>query len=340
MKGKLSRSNLAAIITAAVVALVVVALIILNAFIPLRYFSAYMVKAHKLNKGEARVTFFDVGFGDCALAELPDGKTMLIDGGDGSYAVALKILTYLNYRGIDTIDYLVCTSVREEHCAGLAEIVRYKNVGRAYIPYSINTDITDGYSTFYKRLEGVAAEYACASVGIAEEDYFFAFISPVYYTSPTSEYAALNSDPDTKNVGNASAVLWLNCLGVSFAFTSDIRTEGLERICTEYAACKRLGQSFCAVAGAKHPCKITLEDCDIATVCGHGASVSEYAPWYDLIKPSYGIVSVGTGYSDYPSTESLSDVYGVGGTPCITSECGDVTVVLDGDGYTLFKEKL
>ena len=122
-KMEFSRGRVAAIITAAVVGLLVIVLIVINIFIPIKYLSAYFVGKDEREEDTLRVTFIDVGYGDSTLCEFPDGKVMLIDGGDGSYANNLAILTVLNERGVDTIDYLVCTSVLGEYCGGLDEVI-------------------------------------------------------------------------------------------------------------------------------------------------------------------------------------------------------------------------
>ena len=91
---KLSGKVIAAICTAAVAAVLLAAILITNIFIPIKYFTAYCVKRNPNSKGVMRVGFIDVGFGDSTLVELPDGKTVLIDGGDGAYGNNLNLLAY------------------------------------------------------------------------------------------------------------------------------------------------------------------------------------------------------------------------------------------------------
>lgn len=329
---KLPPSAIVAIVISAVAAAVVIALIIINAFIPVRYLSAYTVKADKNTQGQLKVTYIDVGFGDSTLIELPDGKTALIDGGDGSYPNQLKLLNTLNSHGVDYIDYLICSSVKKEHCGGLAEIIELKGVGYAFIPYSKNERITDEYHAFISALEAknIPSEIAGVSAGFDGTDYFFTFLSPSSYLSPQSEYAALNTNPDKENIDNASAVGWLECFGKKFVFCSDVRSGALERAIADYNLQKSLGNVYCPYKGNG----VELEGCDVATVAAHGGEKNACAKWFNLLKPKYAIVSVGLNYGGYPSAIALSDPTGVGAQIYLTSESGNVEFCVNSQGLT------
>jgi len=100
-----------------------------------------------VTKGLLRVAFLDVGRGVAAIAELPDGKTALIDGGGsrfGGFDVGnWTLLPYLRYRGIRKIDYIVVTSPRPEHIEGaiaLLEQAVSPNLGRIKIGRLILAD--------------------------------------------------------------------------------------------------------------------------------------------------------------------------------------------------------
>ncbi len=331
-KLRLRKSVISVIVTAVICVVIIIALLITDVFVPVKYLSAYCVKPHKNRRGELRVSFLNVGFGDCTLIELPDGKNILIDGGDGAYSVTTHVLKFLNYRGVDKIDYLVCTSVKSEHCGGLAEIVKYKSVGFAYVPYSLNTRITAQYHSFITQIErnGVSYGYACVGESITGDDYFFTFLSPTNYLSPHGEYAAMNAEASRANIENASAVTWLSCGGVSFAFTSDIRSEGLKRIVNEYNSAVALGENYCEAGGYS----VKLDDCKILTAPAHAGKDNTYAPWYDLIKPEQTVISVGKNYANYPSDLALSDICNYC-KPLYTKYDGDITVTVRDGGYTI-----
>ncbi|MGN1373071.1 MAG: ComEC/Rec2 family competence protein [Candidatus Coproplasma sp.] len=329
---KLSVSAIVTIVILAIFAVLTIALLIVNAFFPVRYLSAYAVKADKNERGQLRVTYVDVGFGDSTLIELPDGKTVLIDGGDGSYPNQLKLLKTLNSHGVEYIDYLVCSSVKKEHCGGLTEILQLKGVGCAYIPYCLNERVTDEYYAFISALneKDIPNVIADVSTGFEGEDYFFTFLSPSSYLSPESEYSALNTNPNDENIDNASAICWLDCLGKKFVFCSDVRSDALNRVIADYNLQKSLGNDFCPYNGKG----VLLEECDVSTIPAHGGKKNACVEWFDLTKPQYAVVSVGLNYGGYPSAIPLSNATGVGAQILLTSESGNVEFCVTGQGWT------
>lgn len=322
----------ATVIPLAIAVVISVALVVINIFIPIRYLSAYFVPSNGVSEGEMHVSFLDVGFGDSALVEFPDGKVMLIDGGDGAYPHELALLKYLNSRKVNKIDFLICTSVKNEHCGGLAELVKYKTVKKAFVPYCVNSRITEGFHSFMTALEGknIPFEYASIGVGYSDEDddLFFTFISPTDKDSPKSEYADMNSQPTSANIEKASIVTWVQYGETAFAFTSDARAETLQTITEKYELSTVLNQPYCKIGNYS----VKLEDCKIATVPAHGGANNTYSPWYDMIKPECAVLSIGKNYSSLPSNSSLSDVMRYT-QPLYTQEKGNIVISVTASGY-------
>lgn len=315
----------------------IVALIITNIFIPVIYFTAYVhLKKNKNPLDRMRIQYIDVGYGDCTLVELPDGKTLLIDGGIGMYGNVYKLLDTLNSGGIKTIDYLVCTSVKSEHCGGLAEILKYKPVATAYIPYVTNAYITDEYAAFYKQLlkSGAHIEIAESGKGVysAEYDYFFGILSPLVSTYYDSEYNKMNNNPTAENINNASAALWLEYEGRGFMFLSDAGKEVQKRIADElflegnkiFIDSKRLSLSPCTVLKA-------------ANHCANGYT----QPYlYDLIQPEAAIISVGQNAQASPSNTEIANLQlYVNDKIYRTDMHGTITVTVNSQEYRISKEK-
>ncbi|MEJ2696367.1 MAG: DNA internalization-related competence protein ComEC/Rec2 [Candidatus Sulfobium sp.] len=67
-----------------------------------------------LAKKDLSVTFLDVGQGDSAVIELPDGKTVVVDTGRTGRETA----AFLKFRGKKTIDAMVLTHIHPDHTGG------------------------------------------------------------------------------------------------------------------------------------------------------------------------------------------------------------------------------
>ncbi|MDE5722299.1 MAG: MBL fold metallo-hydrolase [Clostridia bacterium] len=334
-KRKISKGKLRAIIIAAVTAVIVISLVVTNLFVPVKYLSSYFVIRNKgAKEGIMRVRFVDVGYGDCTIIELPDGKNMLIDAGDGSSANQKRILKFLNKCDIDVIDYLVCTSVNAEHCGGLTEIMEYKKVKRIFMPYCKNVYVTDEYKNFVLsasvgKCDLVESQYGIGEVN-DESGYFFTFLSPSVHTNPDSEYSGLVGNPTVTQKNNASAVLWLEYAGTSFLFTSDVTDSVLMKICDGYSVDK---DRYAYNGGHV----VSLESCNVLKVPNHGNKSSAYTHFYELTKPEAAVISVGKNGQDCPSQEALSNAINYTGEENLyrTDIHGTVTFEVTQDGYAV-----
>ena len=327
-KRKLSKAKKRAIIVAAISCVIALALIITNLFIPVKYISSYTVSGkNRAAAGVMRVRFVDVGYGDCTIVELPDGKNMLIDGGDGGSKNTARILKYLNKSSIKTIDYLICTSVNAEHCGGLSELIQYKKVKRIYMPYCTNTYVTDEYRSFVSSANASGAEIMICEyangVENAEYGYYFTFLAPSVHTAPDGEYENLNSNPSSVQTRNdASAVVWLEYSGTNFLIAGDATDTALNRICNSYHVIPDY--------------IVNLDDCDVIKMPNHGNSDSACLELYELTEPEYAVLSVDKNGQGCPSLEAISNAVAyVGENLFRTDENGTVTFEVTKDGYSI-----
>lgn len=322
---KLSKAKLWAIISAAIVVLFSLAIIITNIFIPVKYLASYCVSGRRVEDGIMRVTFVDVGYGDCIIVELPDGKNMLIDAGKGRYTANSKILRELNRRDIDTIDYLVCSSVNGEHCGGLADVLKYKTVKKIFMPYCQNKYITDEFRDFVEQTEKSGAEivYSEYRVGESGENYFFTFLSPSLIEVEGGQYSELNANPSKPARDNGSAILWLEYSDTAFLFTSDVETEVLESIVSAYQ-----------VNPSDYP--VNFEKCKIVQLAGHGSGTSACAEFYGLLDAYAAVISVGENGYGCPSVEVMTDIISkVDNRLYRTDERGNVVIEVTSAGFTI-----
>ena len=280
-----------------------------------------------------RVTFLDVGYGDCTFVEFPDGKTLLIDGGDGSYPNMLELFRFLNGRATDKIDYLVCTSVTKERCGGLAEILDYRQVGEVFSPYCLATNLNSSYREFSRALRGRGVKNSICEygAGVFGEDYFFCFLSPSPHTAAGGEYELINAAPTTENIMNASANIYLEYKNNGFLILGDGTSSSFLKLVDQYS---NLG-------GFEANGKIVkFDNCKIVKIANHGAENSVCSPLYDLIKPQTAILSVSSGNATLPCLQAIADAQRYCSDNLYrTDRDGTVTVTTDGFDYVLRKEK-
>lgn len=74
---------------------------------------------------ELKLHFIDVGQGDCTIIELPDGKTMIVDGGDNKRWIRKKIISYIetNLPELKYFDYAILTHTDADHCGSLSAVL-------------------------------------------------------------------------------------------------------------------------------------------------------------------------------------------------------------------------
>lgn len=335
-KKRISKGIIKLIVGLSVAVFVILSLIITNIFIPVKYLGAYVIfKKDENPRGTMRIRYLNVGFGDSTLVEFPDGKTLLIDGGVGTYSNVHMLLKLLNSSGIDKIDYLVCTSIKSEHCGSFAELIKYKSVGTAFIPYVTNDNVTDEYSSFKSQLyaKGVKTEAAEYGKGVynPEYGYNFFFLSPNVIDSAESEYNPMNANPTNANINAASIVLWLQYSDNGFLFLSDADGAVQSKIASSLVAENKKyyfdGMEF------------TYSQCAVLKAANHCGKNSSQAALYDVLSPNAAVISVGQNGMNCPSSEDISvlQLY-VGEKIFRTDLHGTLTVYVSEGQYSIYKE--
>lgn len=339
-KGKLSKSHKISIAVSVISLVFAVAIIITNFFIPVKYLTAYLVARNDKNaQGVMRVTFIDVGYGDSTLIEFPDGKVALIDAGDGLHNHELNILKTLNRKCIDKIDYLFCSSVRQERAGGLAEILTYKTVDKVFVPDCKHTQINDGYARFYnqfkllnqvpeaERIETSVLEYGA---GVFGEDYTLCVLSPSAHTLEGGDYDKLNKDPKDENVWDASGVFYLEYQDVGILLCGDLSSERQRKLLTEHPE-----GEFETKNGI-----VTIRNTQIIKVAHNGYKGAECAQLYDFIQPFAAVISVGENGMDSPSQGAISNAQEYVGDKLYRTDInGNITFTVSGGGFEVIKEK-
>lgn len=310
-------------------------IILINVFVPLKYIATYFVIHAKLDRGEARLCVNDVNTGDSSLFILPDGKSLLVDGGGGDYQSACNIMRQLHRYKIKTLDYLICTTPKVEHTTGLEEIIKYFGCKQAFIPYfksENKTVITDGYNALYKQLKSknIPCEYIYYGQGAEGQDWFFTFLSPSHYDLPNGEYQAINGSTFTqKELDNASAITWLQIYQTNILLTSDACYEALSKITNDYMLLSQLSEGYAPYHGHR----ILLDNCHIGQIPYHGNKLSGFNSFIDFLACKDYLLMVGDNNADCPSPYVLSAIPDYARVH--STKNGNFTFKITSQGYTL-----
>lgn len=122
-----------------------------------------------LGRGEARVTFLDVGQGDAAFVELPGGRNFLIDAGaggeEGRFDMGRSVVApYLWNNGVRVIDAIIVTHLHADHLGGVIHILENFKVG------TVIDNGTSDNSELYKNYVRLIKEKHLRRVVVAEGD--------------------------------------------------------------------------------------------------------------------------------------------------------------------------
>jgi competence protein ComEC len=282
-----------------------------------------------------RVTFLDVGQGDAALIELPDGAVWLIDAGGHASAGDLaqgaapgrvidRVLAAYDHT---RIDLAILSHPHPDHYLGLAGI-------EAPIEELWTADERDGNAVRARDtamlpsrprpvaparpgFEAIASELAARGTRIGHPPLGLArraggvdlIVWAPRYQPTAGAKVACAADP-VRTVNDNSLVVALGYRGRTILFTGDIEAEGEDEL---------------VAAGLGH--------IDVVKVPHHGSPTSSTAGLVAATHPGLAVISCGRGNSfGFPSPEVVERWRGAGAEVARTDTDGAITVTIDADG--------
>lgn len=308
-------------IIALVVFVILLTLCIISAFVPTATWKYYfrLPDISKCEETDLRIHYVDVGQGDCTIIELPDGKVMLIDGGDGSGETDRAVMRYLNALDIEVIDYLVVTHADSDHCGALDTVVRYKQVKKAFLPPTA-ASVSAEYARFYKQLnkEGCAIEYTSRAVNLTVTESATPYTLQCLY--PYSQ-DILGEFFDKEDDNALSSVFWLDYHGTSALFCGDA-PKSVETLLLRDAALGLFdGQG------------VQLSSTEILKVAHHGSGSSTSDEFLSYLHVKTAVISCGEDNPyNHPSPNCLHALSTFGVQTYRTDVQGHVVATLHADG--------
>lgn len=259
------------------------------------------LKGH--NKEQAKVTFINVGQGDCALLELPDDIDILIDAGgipayQGDFDVGKQIvLPYLRKKGINDLDYIMASHPHEDHILGIDSVMEYLPVANIMVP--IGFDENELGAALLDTAQDKGTNIVTATKG----DYIrFSEHCMVQVLMPGEAELAMMEDEN-----NTSMVLWFKIYDHTILFTGDMATEEEKEL----------------LKG-----KLPSEGAQILKVAHHGSRDSTSEALLAWAKPVYAYIPCGKNQFGHPADEVLERLSACGTTVYRADVDKDVCFVL------------
>ena len=242
------------------------------------------------------VTFLNVGKAD-AIVLLSENSTVLIDCGEKGDAK--QIISFLEERDRDTVDYLIITHYDKDHVGGAGKVIKNLNFKNILGPdHNQQSEEVDKYIAAMKEKE--------ITPHLVTEDMYFE-LDGIEFTidAPDKKNYGVNNDNDfslvTKVVDN----------DITMLFTGD-------------AMEARLGEIM------------DIGDCDLLKVPYHGRKLANLDDFLDAVTPEYAVVC--TAKEDFAGTvqKQLNNRNITFFSTCFN---GRITAVSDGKTIAVTPEK-
>jgi len=258
-----------------------------------------------------RIVALDIGQGDAILIISPNGKTMLVDGGNSSLDAREVILPYLQENGYDRLDVMVLTHPDADHVGGLPEVLRSIPVGIGVATGQVHT--TQVYTEFLQELQRARDEGGTQIVrGAAGVEIPFDSEVRLEVLGPSTAAIA----GDDKN--NTSIVLRLTYGLINVLLTGDAEVEE---------------EAWMMAQGA-------VLDAQILKVSHHGSDTASSSAFLDQVDPEVALISCSAGNQyGHPHNEVLDRLSDHGADVYRTDRNGTIEVVTDGVEYWVRTER-
>ncbi len=260
-----------------------------------------------------KLHFINVGEGDSALFRMPGGTTVLLDGGGSAMSEKQNVgkntvLPYLQYRGVNEIDYAIVSHYDADHAQGVLYICENMCVKNLVLPYR-HPLCREKYKALLEQCaenRGIRVHYMQAGDSMRLPGGL-----KIEALSPDAQILQY------KYSENELSLVLRICYGeTKMLFTGDAERIAEQRLCAS-------GEDLQA---------------ELLKVAHHGALGSSSDAFIERVSPRYALISAGKySVSQHPAPRTQIVLKRVGAEIYNTATAGDVTFYMRKNGIQWVK---
>lgn len=253
------------------------------------------------------VHFIDAGQGDCTLIETYDGRFALID--TSTDVEKYKVISYLENRGVEELEYVIFTHPHEDHIGGGNDIIN-----RFIVKNVCMTDKTEPSSCYKNLIKSISDSKKKNDTKVFKPE------TGDIFTLGDIEFLIISDGKKYfDNTNNSSICLKMELGKSTFLFTGDAEKE------VEYDL---LDTSFSL-------------DAEVYKCAHHGSTTSNSEDFLDAVSPDISIISCGLD-NDYghPHDEIIETFINRGITYRRTDLDGNTVIAFNEDEIVLTDSSL
>jgi competence protein ComEC len=260
---------------------------------------------------QLEVVFLDVGQGDAAFLQFPNGKTMIIDAGTRSSRFdngARVVVPFLRHRNVWRVDVVVATHPHSDHIGGLValleqvEVAHFADSGQVYDSWTAQRlrELIRERGITYHRLAAGDSLAGLGGVG-------------ALVLHPNTDFVDAEGG-SLHDLNNGSVVIRFTYGQTSLLFTGDIEEEA---------------DTFVVAWGERRRAQILK-------VAHHGSRTSSRPLFVEWADPEIALISVGPRNKfGHPAPEVVARYQRRGVQVYRTDHCGAVIFTVDTEGYEI-----
>ena len=254
--------------------------------------------------GQMKVTYLNVGQGDCTIIQT-EGHNAMIDAGNNHEGK--DVVDYLNQQGIDKLDYLILTHPDADHIGGGDDVLEKIEVEQVIMP-----DVANDTMTYEEVMDDIEKENVPVEHPKVGEEFGF---GDATFTVLCPETDLVSSD----DTNDASVGIKLVHGENSFVMCGDASEK------SESAMVKRFGSAL---------------ECDVLKCGHHGSRTSTSEVFLKATNPTWAVISCGVDNSyGHPHQETLERLNNDDVQVYRTDLLGTIIATSDGTNISWFSEK-